>query len=242
VDLIVDRNGSVPLHVQVAEQLESAIARGEWEAGERIPTEEDLCSTYGLSRPTVRQAISTLVDKGLLVRKRGVGTQVLPSRVTRQVALSSLHSDLAASGHRPRTKVLLLEVIPASGEVLEVLHTQPGAEVWHVRRLRFDGAAPLAIMENWIPRDVVDLTLEALTQGSLYELLRESGVHLKIAHQRISAQEATADQAELLTVPKRFPLLRMERTAFDSTGRVVERAVSLYRSDSYSFETTLVDR
>ena len=226
--------------MQVADQLAAAITRGDLAAGEHIPTEEELCSTYGLSRPTVRQAISRLVDQGLVVRKRGVGTQVLPSHVTRKVAPSSLHSDLEASGHRPRTRVLTLEQIPAPPDISEILHTD--APVWHVRRLRFDGSSPLAIMENWIPVDVVTLIPSALEQGSLYELLRSAGVQIKIAHQRISAHEATPEQAELLTLPRRSALLRMERTAFDANGRAIERAISLYRGDAYSFETTLVDR
>ncbi len=86
----VDRNSPVPLYFQVAQQLEKLIESGELATGTRLENEIDLADQLGLSRPTMRRAIQYLVDRGLLVRKRGVGTQVLHAKVRRQVELSSL--------------------------------------------------------------------------------------------------------------------------------------------------------
>src|SRR6185437_12009546 len=88
-------NSPVPLYFQVAQRLEQMIESGELATGTRLENEIDLADRLGLSRPTMRRAIESLVGKGLLVRKRGVGTQVLHPKVQRQVELTSLYEDLA---------------------------------------------------------------------------------------------------------------------------------------------------
>ena len=103
-DLLVNRSSPVPLYFQVAEQLEEAIHDGRLAPGDRIANEVALADQLGLSRPTLRQAIQTLVDKGLLVRKRGVGTQVIQPHVRRSVELTSLYDDLSVEQIRDYEK------------------------------------------------------------------------------------------------------------------------------------------
>ena len=100
-EVVVNRSSPVPLYFQVAEQLEGAIQEGRLLPGDRIANEVALADQLGLSRPTVRQAIQTLVDKGMLVRKRGVGTQVVNAPIRRTVELTSLYDDLTRSGLTP---------------------------------------------------------------------------------------------------------------------------------------------
>ena len=83
-----------------------------------------------MSRPTVRQAIQVLVDKGMLVRKRGVGTQVVHGKISRSVELTSLHDDLRAAGQEPHTKVESYERVAATEEAAQELRVDVGAEVW----------------------------------------------------------------------------------------------------------------
>ena len=82
----LDRSGPVPLYYQVSTRLEGAIHDGTIPAGARLENEIAIGQRLGLSRPTVRRAIQELVDKGLLVRRRGIGTQVVQGEVRRQVA------------------------------------------------------------------------------------------------------------------------------------------------------------
>lgn len=241
LDLRLDRRSPIPLYYQVAQQIEQAIASGDLVPGERIDTEIEIAERYGLSRPTVRQAIAELVRKGLLVRRRGVGTQVVHAKVNRQVELTSLYDDLLQSGHRPTTTVLSFEVAPADQVITEALGVAPDCPVQHLERVRFDNGEPLAIMRNWVPLDVVTLDAAALAHTGLYDLMRNAGIDIHIAHQRIGAAAATAAQARLLAVRAGAPLLTLERTAFDNTGRAIEVSRSSYRADSYAFETTLID-
>src|SRR3978361_1991050 len=104
LDPSLDRASPVPLYFQVAQHLESAVERGDLEVGDRLENEVALAERWGLSRPTMRQAIGHLVDKGLLVRQRGVGTEVVRRQVQRPVQLTSPYEDLRASGPGPPTQ------------------------------------------------------------------------------------------------------------------------------------------
>ncbi len=242
LELTLDRRSPVPLYYQLSQELERAITSGSLKPGDKIETEVEISARFGLSRPTVRQAIQELVNKGLLVRRRGVGTQVVHSQVRRQVELTSLFDDLSRSNHRPRTTVHKLEVVAAAGAVAGALNLRDGDQVLYLERVRFDGDAPLAHMQNWLPAGVLDATAADLEGHGLYDLLRRAGVQMRVANQRIGAKAAGTREARLLEIRKGAPLLTMERTAFDVTGRAVEYAIHAYRSDSYSFETTLVER
>lgn len=243
-DLFVDldRSSPVPLYFQVARQIEQAIEGGQLPPGSRLDNEIHLADRLGLSRPTMRRAIQQLVDKGLLVRKRGVGTQVVHGQVTRPVELTSLHDDLVAQGQGPTTTVLLHEVVGAGDEIATTLTVTPGDRVLHTRRLRCSGGEPLALMENWLPAAFVDLSAEALAERGLYQLLRSRGVGMRVARQRIGARRGTTEECTLLEERRGSPLLTMERTTHDDSGRAVEFGRHVYRASRYAFEVTLVDR
>jgi len=238
----VDRSSPVPLYFQVAGQLEQMISDGTLLPGDRIANEISLADQLGLSRPTMRQAIQTLVDKGMLVRKRGVGTQVVHAQIRRPVDLTSLNDDLLGAGEKPSTQVLALHETAADEGVADSLKLPRGTPVWSLERLRMVGDEPLALMHNYVPLTVIDLRAIDLTMTGLYAQLRRNGVQIRVAHQSIGARRAEAREARLLGDRKGAPLLTMQRTAYDDSGRAVELGSHLYRPDRYSFETTLVDR
>ena len=241
VDL--DRSSPVPLYYQVSRQIEAAIDSGALAPGDRLENEISLADRWGLSRPTMRRAIQELVDNGLLVRRRGIGTQVVHGRVKRPMDLTSLFDDLARSGQKPTTQVLEREMAGAPASVAERLGVPTGTEVLHLERLRCARDEPLAVLRNWLPADLAaPLTTEALQAHGLYELIRSSGVHLRIATQRIAARGATAPEARLLKLRKGAPVLVMERVTYDGSGRAVELGTHAYHPESYSIEMTVVER
>ena len=237
--LQVDRNSPVPLYFQVAQHMEHLIESGELATGTRLENEIDLADQLGLSRPTMRRAIQYLVDRGLLVRKRGVGTQVVHAKVRRQVELTSLYDDLVKAGRDPHTRVLSFTTEPASGPLALDLSMPEGTEIYAFERLRFAGDEPLALMRNYVPADLLPLTAEQLEAHGLYNLLRANGVTLRIARQSIGARAATAAEARALGEPRGAPVLTMERAAFDDHGRSVEHGKHIYRASRYSFDLTL---
>ncbi|MGW0731905.1 GntR family transcriptional regulator [Streptomyces sp. NPDC002851] len=242
LQLGVDRSSPVPLYFQLAQQLEAAIENGKLAPGSLLGNEIELAGRLGLSRPTVRQAIQSLVDKGLLVRRRGVGTQVVHSQVKRPLELSSLYDDLEAAGQRPTTRVLSNAVVPASAEVAAALGVAEGAEVHRIERLRMAHDEPMAYLCNYLPLGPFTPNGAALEATGLYRLLRNAGITLHSARQAIGARAATAEEAERLAEPEGAPLLTMARTTFDATGRAVEYGAHVYRASRYSFEFQLLVR
>lgn len=242
LDLSIDKSSPVPLYHQVVQGIEAAIHNGTLFQGARLDNEIDLAAQLNLSRPTMRKAMDELVRSGLLVRKRGVGTQVVASHVRRPLELSSLFDDLQRSGSTPTTDVLSFGHIPADEVVRAALRLDEGASVYHFTRLRNAGGKPLALMENWVRDDIVEISESALRERGLYSILRAAGVNFRLANQSIGAMLANDYQAPLLETEVGSALVSMERTAVDDTGRHVETGHHVYRGDSYSFEMTLVQR
>lgn len=237
----LDRSSPIPLYFQVAQELEKAIASGQLGPGAKLPNEISLADNLGLSRPTMRRAIQELVDKGLLVRKRGVGTQVVHGEVSRPVELTSLFDDLIRAKQVPTTILLTMEVIPADDRISAQLDIGSTRSVLHLRRLRFSNGEPLAILENYLPEELADMPREDLEQRGLYQLMRSRGVHIRVAKQRIGARTGTAEECRLLDERKGSPLLTMDRSTYDDSGKTVEWGHHVYRASQYSFAVTLVD-
>nr|WP_218882129.1 GntR family transcriptional regulator [Nesterenkonia xinjiangensis] len=237
----MDRSSPVPLYHQVASAFEKAIRDGSLPAETKLENEISLAKRYNLSRPTMRQAMDQLVQHGLVVRRRGVGTQVIGAPVRRNLKLSSLYNDLQDEGATPQTTVLSLELTRAEAEVAEKLNLAQGAEVHHMIRLRSVDGRPLAIMENWVPRSIASFDQAELESDGLYNLLRRAGIDFRMAHQTVGADIADADQATLLATDVGAPLVMMDRTALDSRGIAVECGHHVYRADMYSFDITLVN-
>jgi len=237
----LDRSSPVPLYYQLAQAIEAAIRDGDLAPGDRFENELALASRLTLSRPTTRRAIQEVVDKGLLVRKRGVGTQVVQNPVHRRVELTSLFDDLTRAGQDPTTQLLDYRTGVADKEVATELNLSADHEVVTISRLRCANGEPLAVMTNYLPVELAP-DAEDLESTGLYQSLRTRGVHIRLARQRIGAKPATKTEARLLEEKVGAPLLTMNRTAFDDSGKAVEYGSHCYRASRYYFETTLVDR
>ncbi|MEU0201170.1 MULTISPECIES: GntR family transcriptional regulator [unclassified Streptomyces] len=242
LDFALDRSTPVPLYHQLAQQLEAAIEHGVLAPGDLLGNEVDLSVRLGLSRPTVRQAIQSLVDKGLLVRRRGVGTQVVHSQVKRPLELSSLYDDLEAAGQGPTTQVVRHEAVPASCDVAAALGVPEGSVVTALERLRRTHGRPVALLRNYLPPTLLDLDDARLESTGLYRMMRSAGITLHSARQTIGARAATAQEAARLDEEEGAAVLTMRRTAYDDTGRAVEYGTHIYRASRYTFDFQLLVR
>jgi DNA-binding GntR family transcriptional regulator len=238
----LDRTGPVPLYYQVSQRIQQAILSGEIPPGSRLENEISIGDRLGLSRPTIRKAIQELVDKGLLVRRRGVGTQVIHGQVTRGVELTSLHDDLIRSGKKPSTKLLALELMRTDHALSEELGVEIGTEVVRIERLRFADGAPVSIMVNYLPSQFRAISIAELEELGLYQWLRLRGVSIRVAKQRIGARKATNREADLLNLEQGAALLTMDRTAYDDEGIAIEYGHHCYSPELYSFQATLVQK
>ncbi|MFW0792289.1 GntR family transcriptional regulator [Gordonia sp. CPCC 205515] len=236
LDVAVDRSAPIPLYQQLVRFLEIAIDRGELAPGDRVASEIELARLAGVSRVTSRRAIQELVDRGVVVRKRGVGTQVLHRSTARET--TSPFDLFGGCGPRPVTRVLDFRVGTPSDDVRRDLCLPVGAKVVRVKRLRSVGGEPLSAMVNWLPATICPTVHELETDG-LYRLLRSRGMHIGLARETIRARVATRDDAVLLAVEVGSPLLSLRRTAFDRDGRIVEIGLHTFPAERYWYATAL---
>lgn len=234
----VDREALIPLYEQIARPIEAAILSGELPTGAMIEDEVSMALRLDVARPTARRALQELVNKGLLSRRRGVGTRVTPTHVHRPMKLSSLNEDLTEAGFVPSTKVLSYVVREATADEAEKLGVEAGEGVLSVSRLRYADDHPLAILTNTIPLDIAPSWQDLGTHG-LYRCLGDRGVHIASAQQEIGARRADAEEATTLGEEIGAPLLTMHRVGRDAEGRSVEIGNHVYRPGLYSFKFSL---
>ncbi|HQF02437.1 MAG TPA: GntR family transcriptional regulator [Phycicoccus sp.] len=242
IPVIIDRSSPVPLYHQLAEQLTAVIENGTLKPGDAFENELALADRLDLSRPTVRRAIAELVGRGLLVRRRGVGTTVANQVIHRRDELTSLYDDLDRRGSKPTTTILAFDPARVDARAAAAMGLPADTPLVYIERLRLADDIPTALMHNYLPPAFDDLTEADLTGTSLYAVLRARGVRPVIAHQTIGARRPEPRERKLLELASGDPLLTMNRRAFDASGGPVEFGDHCYRYDQYTFDLTVHER
>src|SRR5215203_7222063 len=200
-------------HAQVRGILEKLID-GELSPGDAIPSERALVERLGVSRVTVRQAISDLVDSGTLERVHGKGTYVTGPQVDSRLHLTSFSREMRDRGLSPASVVLSATEEPANEGVAQALRLRPGRPVICVKRLRTAEGAPMAYEVGYYPSALFPGLLQR-ELGSLYDVFASAyGVVATSGEQTVRAESADAHQAQILGIAKRAPLLVQERVTY----------------------------
>lgn len=224
---------SIPAHTRIRSDLLADIESGALQASARLPGESELAVKYGVTRMTVRQAMTSLVNDGLVVRRRGVGTFVARDAAQRRnmSRLTGFTEDMQSEGRSVRTRVLTQQIEPVTGAEAAALGVRDGGFVTFVERVRSIDDGPVILQRSWVPiKCCPNLWHDELVEGSLYATLRTRyAIELRRADQRFAAVSATRELANLLEVPLRTPLLRVERLTFDPANEPVEFARSWTR-------------
>lgn len=205
-----------------------------------LPPEREIAALTGLSRVTVRKAMSELVDKGAIVQQQGSGSFIAdaPPRVEQSLSrLTSFTEDMERRGMDTQSLWLERGIFMPSPEEIATLSLENGASVARIARLRTAGGRPMAIERASLPPDILPNPI--LVTKSLYEILSHDGNRPDRAVQKISAVNLNDDDAELLGVNPGAAGLRIERTSFLPSGRVAEFTRSIYRGDAYDFVAEL---
>lgn len=234
----IDRNSPVPLYHQLAEQLAEAIDTGVLKPGDSFENELSMAERLNLSRPTVRRAIIELVSRGLLVRRRGIGTTVANEVVHRRYGLPSLYDDLKRSGRNPHTELLRFCTNYDDDRIADLLGLSAGTPMVYVERLRSVDEGPVAVLRNWLSPEWADLETEELAIYGLYTLIRARNIVPAVGYQHISARHPAPKEQQLLHLQPTDPVLTMSRRAYDPSGQPVEYGDHCYRSDRYSIDIT----
>jgi GntR family transcriptional regulator len=201
-----------------------------------LPSERELMEIYGVSRMTVRAAISRLADEGLLYNVHGSGTYVgSPDLFAKAPKLTSFTEDMVSRGYVPSSRVLEVSRAAVPPNVAGKLRIESGAECTKIRRLRLADGNPMALETVYLPAEVLPMEYFDV-RSSLYGQLSERGYEIYRAEQEIHAVTLDPESSTLLGVPEGSAALEIGRVAADRRGLAVEFARTIYRGDRYSFQ------
>jgi GntR family transcriptional regulator len=243
----VDRSSDRPVYRQIADQLRDAIARGEFPAGAKLPSERVLMERYQTSRVTVRQAIAVLGAEGLInvEHGRGVFVRTRPplrrlgrerlGRTEREAGKGAFLSDALAAGREASAEVEVARG-SAPADVAERLHLSEGELALIRRRRMLADGQPVQLATSYLPLRLVEGTqIEQVNTGSggIYARLEELGHRLGRFQEDVSARMPLPDEARALRLSTGMPVIRVVRTAFDEQGAPVEVNDMVLAADRY---------
>lgn len=238
-ELSLDRGGSTPLYIQLANVLREKIERGEWKPDQKIPSENELNRMYGISRMTARQVLAQLVNEDLLFRVQGKGTFVAHRKIaTRSPAYMGIREQLEHMGYSTSTRVLSSELISATAKVARSLDIAEEEPVHEIRRIRLVENEPISLHTTWVPHRLAkELAADDLVNRQLCAILEEEyGLRMAAVHESLESTLPNPDEARLLRIRRSSPLLLLRHRITDPTGRPFEMSRILFRGDKIKLE------
>lgn len=224
-----------PMYRQIIDRIRGDIESGLYKVGDRIPTESELCDKYNVSRITVRKAVESLSEEGLLIRKQGKGTYVsapyIPHKNLKQI--SSFHEACAGLGKMPSTRAVSVKSKAASSRECRELNVKAGSNCIETVRLRMADRVPVMLEINRFSMGYSYL-MDSDLSGSLYNMLREYGVEAVEASHDISIHYAESYEAELLGVLLGDPLILLHEVVYDQNGRPIHSSDQYIRGDIFT--------
>ncbi|QNN24089.1 GntR family transcriptional regulator [Planctomycetales bacterium ZRK34] len=235
--LSIDPGHSVPLHAQVESLLRTMIREPAYRKGKLLPPETELAMRLGISRSTLRAGIERLVNEGLLVRKRGHGTRVVPpgTHSSRMESWESFTREMAAQGVAVQTFTTQYELRRAPAVVADAFEIKRNTRIYVLERVRgFEDKRVVHFLSWFHPR--LKLTGDEDFARPLYEVLESTCcVRAQHSHECITAVAADDVLAGALEVPVGAPLLKRERRVTDPGDRPIEYAINHYRCDRFEY-------
>jgi len=228
---------SVPLHIQLGNIIEERVISGKYV--NRIPSEGELIDEFYVSRSTVRQAITGLVQSGILIKEAGIGTFVNHRPVQDWLGnLSSTNEIIDRMNMSPGARLIETKIVELDGHLKDTIQLN---QVYRFKRIRYANNIPIGIENNYYPLHIGEKLQEYdLNTGAFYDLVeKEMGIPIKEANQVIKAGNISKEDAELLNVESGFGVLIAERKLVDHNDNFIEFEEAFYRSDMYEFKIKL---
>ena len=236
IPITLDRRSFVPFYEQIAVQVRNATKANKLRANEVFLSERELAEKLGISKLPVKRAYEKLRAEGLLVTAKGkrpvIGRGADPWNVD---ALWSFTEEIRRRGLTSSAQLLALDLCDPDPEVAAALRLQPSDQVYCIKRVRFVEEEPLVVETTNVPAVLFPkLEMHDLESRSLYEVIEVAYGHkLERAEERIGAVSADEDEATLLAVPSKSPLVSSHRLVYDICNTPVEYGLSLFRADRY---------
>ena len=229
-----------PLWVQAVNLITNEIASGVLKPGMRLPPERELCQQLNISRVTLRKALTSLVDDGVLNASHGRGWYVAARGPSKQWpnSLESFTEAATRMGLTPTSKVLNAGVAPANLDEADELSIAPGTPLFHLERIRFLNGVPIAVDRNAVPAESVpDFAERDFSEESLYAAFSDAGLEFLRADSTIEAREADAQLAKHLELTEGKPVLAMHQIVYDRADKPLFASTIRYSGERYRMRT-----
>jgi len=238
--ILINKFSSIPLYVQLRNSIRIAIDDGTLKDKDKLPTEDELCDTFHISRPVVRQAYSDLLSQGVILRMKGKGTFVTKQVINRNfiTELYNFTGEMERQGRKPKTKVLVVEVIHSDPLIFPLLQVKEGDHVLHFKRLRLADDVPVYVEDSYIDLkqfpglEKVDLGINSLFH--IFEAKYQRPVHK--TYNVYTAMLVSDNDSVLLDVEKRSAVHRVQSTTFDALGRCMEVSVASFPGERNTYD------
>lgn len=231
-----------PLYTRIRDHILAQIKSNEWKVGDMLPKETDLCTQFGVSRPTVRAALLDLVNAGYLTRIKGKGTFISKPQVVEQstIFIESFAEEMKNRGMAIRTEVLEFRVTPSDEAIAARLNLSPGESVIKLTRLRYASQSfekgPIVLTTSYYPEKLASFIQKYdLESISMHQLLHENKLERSLFIKEISARLLTGKDARLLGSQESDLAIFITTTAWDQHNREIEYCESIYPADRNKF-------
>ena len=229
-------SNSQSLYSQIIKSIVQSIERGDYQPGQQLPTQREMCETYHTSLMTLRKALDELLRQGVIRSVPCKGIYVNAGKKESEYgSLEGFENQVARLGMVPLTKTLEAKLISAPTVIAQILHVEPGAKVIYLRRLRYADGKPFSLYKVYVPHYLCPGILDkGLAEKSLFTTLRqEYGLHLAGSRNMVSAILPDEDAIRLLELDEPVALLLREQVTYLDTGEIIEYSVNQTRGDIY---------
>lgn len=233
---MLNQDAMTPLYVQLMAEIEKEIQQGIYKPGDKIMTESEMAKTYGVSLITVRKAMGSLMERGLVVRKQGKGTFVTKPKISKNIRKLQSFSEMCRQmGLRPGARMLENRLVQVDPKMAARLGVEPGSNVIYISRLRYADQEPVQVEKNYFPLKYAFLLDAKFDNNSLFEFLSEkAGVRVAASEKMIELCRATAEEAALLDMKKGDNLLFVRSMAYDDAGEPLYAGIQIINGDRFS--------
>lgn len=227
---------SVPVYIKIHDKIKADVEKGVWQVGDRLPSERELSLTFNVSRMTLRQAIQTLADEGILERKIGSGTYIASKKVQEKMTGTTSFTEIMLSQHKePSSKTIAYYFTTPSSSEMEQLHLTEEEQILRMERIRFADEVPICFEVAAIPEKLINQFSKNEISLSFYQTLASHGYVVGHAEQTISATLASEKIADYLELKRGDAILRLRQISYFEDGTPFEYVRTQYAGSRFEF-------
>lgn len=239
----IDKHCQIPLYSQIKDSIRTAIRDGKLAPGDKLPTEEEICRTFDISRPVVRQAYAELSAERIIERRRGQGSYVrqLDADNIKLFQLLNFYEEMKILGKKPENQLIKTEIIPYDPFIYDALELTKDDRCLMIMRVRYADNLPFALIHNYVSLSrFPGIEHFDFAHESLYRIIEEQyNTKIYKACRTMQAQIIAPFAADLLRVKKNTAASVVTSQVYDNYDKPIEISVEIFPGETHKFNFTV---